>query len=290
MAGVSVQREHMRRGVSSPELGRKLHGVLAADALAECALLQRVGAGNGGFVRPFFDQLHNLMTKHACSFTAGMMISSGYSADEQKYFLWLEGRKDSRCNADPVTGAAKGLDLAAEEMKRQSGSDSPYYLPDAALPSGASPTLTRQVVGEAHIELCMAQKLQQHLDSAQVAFASGAELEQLHRVIRSPSASGGASVRGDYADDEHAGLELRASEHESAWVSGWLASVRALEWESGCGARQAEAFGRGLCAGDFATGGVDVSDDGAGAAQRGRAARDRGVHAGAGERSDRCTI
>jgi hypothetical protein len=162
--------------------------LLAADALAECSLRQRVGAGGDvGFVRPFYNRLHGLMTTASCPLidTTPPTVTPTYSSEEANYYRWLERRKTPECNANPASGQKAALDLSAEEEGRQDGTASDYYLPNGALPTPTTQaTLVRGQVAQAHLDLCIALKLQEHLDSAQVVFASGAELEQLHRFVR----------------------------------------------------------------------------------------------------------
>jgi len=65
--------------------------LLAADALAQCALRERVGAdGNVGFERPFYDRLHGLMTTASCPLivTTPPTATPSYTADEALYFQW----------------------------------------------------------------------------------------------------------------------------------------------------------------------------------------------------------
>jgi alpha-tubulin suppressor-like RCC1 family protein len=164
--------------------------LLAADALAQCRLQQIVNAVDLETVsEPEIGRLRDLMTSSVCPLHTANE-PAGYSQLERESWDWLQQRAIPGCNAHPVTGQRAGLplpDQSGQEIKPNAS----YYLPDPVLAgsgSGAREAVQVEAIA-AFVHLCMAQKLSQHLDSAQVLFTSEADVLQLHEMVRDRAAN-----------------------------------------------------------------------------------------------------
>jgi hypothetical protein len=167
--------------------------LLAADALAECTLKERVGVIEGA-TSDTDTMLRNLALNisSALCVTAPVSAPAGYTSTEAFYWRWLEGRKIAGCNRDPLTQQLKAMEF---NFSASVGTNSSYGLPDyntyiTGTPAfgGAETAQARNKAQDqihyAWLNLCMAQKLKDHLESVQVALASESDLLQLQQFAR----------------------------------------------------------------------------------------------------------
>ncbi|MBN1653115.1 MAG: hypothetical protein JXA30_04995, partial [Deltaproteobacteria bacterium] len=179
--------------------------LLAADAFAECTVMHAVGIDVDLFgmdADPWNNETDQFIG-HIWSFMHGAMCPLGevpvppeyndLSVAEKLAYTWLLGRNYPLCNIDPLTREPKAMSFAVlddpsiwiDKMKQ----DSAYWIPAAAdldLTSEHSSVARQKAQNQvqyAYLNLCMARKLREHLDSIQVAFASTDELKRLESII-----------------------------------------------------------------------------------------------------------
>jgi hypothetical protein len=167
--------------------------LLASDAWAVCSLTQQVGAE-----RPLIsidDRDEFLLFLYV--FRQIAIGSAGWCPEtfgtspgnlgsiEASHWQWLDKRRNPDCNAHATTLAPEGLDVEYTPVQRHA---SAYGLPNE--PSDFDPDLTganaddaleytRIHVQYAYLNLCMAQRLQDQLESLEVAFAAREDLIEL---------------------------------------------------------------------------------------------------------------
>src|SRR6478736_1693196 len=133
--------------------------LLAADALAQCWSTQ-MDSGASNFYSEgdgFITGLINRMNMASCYTTCPY---SPRSYEDVQICAYMESRKDPYCNMDRSLTEYRAIDVST---LRASGSTS------------------------AHLSLCMAGPLRQKLRTAQVAVASGDDLERVQEMVRERS-------------------------------------------------------------------------------------------------------
>ena len=153
--------------------------LLAADALAECTLMHDVTIGGENIIFvDWHEEMFIKMESALCFDTTPVITDQGRSS------RWLDHRKDEACNSHAGTGLPAALEV--DETGWQGETTSPFYVPPTSnLTGGLSEHYyAQQIVTDAFIDLCVAQRLNAQLDSVQVAFASTGELRQLSGLIQ----------------------------------------------------------------------------------------------------------
>jgi hypothetical protein len=186
--------------------------LLAADAFAECTLLHAVNTDidltqlvddhNFWERDEFILRIYSYMQTAQCSWTVPLnpefpVALHNWTPTEAWMYSWLWGRSYPECNINPLTREAEGLDFAllTDDSAWKRGSASHYWIPDVAdlefLADPATPfeaSMARRraqtEIHYAYVNVCMASKLSEHLDSIQVAFTSTDELKRLRSIIQ----------------------------------------------------------------------------------------------------------
>jgi hypothetical protein len=170
--------------------------LIAADAMAECTLLQAVGTQMGGTTDPdvFLQHLAQMMSTSlgVCTSPAQQAAPNGISSTEAFYWNWLQMRNDATCNLDVATQTHKGLGLSYAL-----NGNGTYALPSLAtyqdssggVTFGGSALSSARQVAQDHVQyawmnLCMAQNIRAELDSSEVALASENDLRELQGLVR----------------------------------------------------------------------------------------------------------
>lgn len=181
--------------------------LLAADAVAECTLIHRVGVTEGAstdgdkFFAALATSMSSTISNSQCSWPNP--APALHTATETFMNRWVEGRKVAACNLDLATQAPKAMEF---NYVARVGTSSPYGLPDTATYQAASPAPTftnsptsdtslvnsarnkaQDQVHYAWLNLCVAQKLREHLESFQAAVTSEEDLLELQSIVRQRS-------------------------------------------------------------------------------------------------------
>lgn len=165
--------------------------LLAMDAWAVCSLTQKLGPAPDHFRQgELFFSLLRARHAEATGGLAGLGNLCGEiepTDPEQDYYLqqWLLDRQNPECNIDPITREPHGLNVELE----------PTNEPTYVLPSTMDLGLTGDFAERARIEaqdqvqyaflnLCIAKRMQEHLQSPEVMLASREVLLEITRVVR----------------------------------------------------------------------------------------------------------
>jgi hypothetical protein len=163
--------------------------LLAADALAMCWTTQQ---DRGTPLTPYADDedldirnLLGLMGVAGCKTTCSNPAMT--SAEDIAICAWLEGRQNPTCNIDAASSQPRALDVSALRSPQVT---QPYTIPSPAA-LGLSGTAASQArglaqdeVSYADLNLCMAEQLQDKLDTVQIAFATNDDLARLQERVR----------------------------------------------------------------------------------------------------------
>ncbi len=187
--------------------------LMAADAWAQCgARVRSITAGQPGVLSAelstdgYLAHLEEMIDKATCPDTFSQtppstefeIVGCTPTACPSKMKRWARQRQLESCNVDASTGAAA---VVAFHKNNEIGHYLASSLPASASPEfsgllkpGVSSTILNQAVAAAQTEvdvaevnLCMAQRLREHMASADSLFLSAADLRQLLEVIRERS-------------------------------------------------------------------------------------------------------
>jgi hypothetical protein len=161
--------------------------LLAADALAACWTTQKATPYDPSVSE--LDGLINALMSHmgTASCKAGCSNPAYTTWEDISICNYLDTRKDPTCNMDAATHTARALDTSKFRSTTQTQD---YVVPSAATMGITGTSATRVVqqaqalMSYAELTLCMAEQLNQKLDTVQVAFASGDDLARVQEMVR----------------------------------------------------------------------------------------------------------
>jgi len=161
--------------------------LLTADALAACWTTQKVTSYDPAVSE--LDGLINTLMTHmsTASCKAGCSNPAYNTWEDMAICNYLDSRKDPTCNMDAATRTGRALDTS----KLRSITQTQDYVVPSAFTMGMTGSSASRVVQQtqalmsyAELALCMAEQLNQKLDTVQVAFASGDDLARVQETVR----------------------------------------------------------------------------------------------------------
>lgn len=165
-------------GKPVPNWGGSVVDLMAADAWALCTQgTTRSSADDAAEADAYLARLRDLIAASRCTLTGAGNFEAA---------RWLVHRQDPECNFDTSTGAKARVTFPAHPRAE-------YAIPTPSASDLPAPNSTirfqavvdaQQEVDVAEVNLCMAQRLREHMATADTLIASSQDLRQLLEVIR----------------------------------------------------------------------------------------------------------
>jgi hypothetical protein len=168
--------------------------LIAADSFAQCTLgssfFQSTFATYARGIDEFLSTLRSRMQQTICHIDGESLYPIPDAAGAETIEKWLIGRMTPGCNIDPTTGEEAAISLPARDVSAYTSFTTEFagtwrsvLSTSIADPEQAFPKLA-QAVSYSELNLCMAQRMQEQLNSASILFASDAEQLELLGYIR----------------------------------------------------------------------------------------------------------